>query len=268
MMTGPSADEAAITADREETKYLVAQQQRRALVAALNQGLPQHHHRGEGANRLPGPEHFVTTVYFDTPTLAHFHAARQDGGHHVKLRAKEYYDVHPSLAELATDDSEVLHRSPFVWLELKRRAGNRSQKQRVRIERGAVTAWLSGQARAAGEEAAAIRAYCESLSEPLAACSVVNYRRSSWQSADDVLRVTIDTDLAFFASLPEIWTVPSLSRTTLGRPRHRESNLLVEVKTRGGALPSWLEQALLEARAKPVAYSKFVRATESVYTHD
>jgi len=60
--------QALLTGDREETKYLVARQEQRALVASLNQHLPSHRHRGEGSNPLPSPEHFVTTVYFDTPS--------------------------------------------------------------------------------------------------------------------------------------------------------------------------------------------------------
>jgi hypothetical protein len=259
---------ASLVADREESKYLVASQEQRALVAALNEYLLTHRHRGEGANTLPGPEHFVTTVYFDTPSLTHFHAARRDGENHVKLRAKEYYDVHPSLAELATDSSQFSHRSPYVWLELKRRVGKRSQKQRVRLERSAIVAWLAGPGAAEGTgDAAAIRAYCSTLSEALGPCSVVNYKRASWQAPDDTLRVTIDSELGFFAVLPELWTIPSLSRSALGRPRRREPNLVVEVKRPSSALPTWLEQALQRARAKPVHYSKFVHATEAVLAH-
>ena len=268
METAPS--QPSLTSDREETKYLVSQSEKRALVAALNERLPRHHHRGEGANNLPGPEHFVTTVYFDTPSFSHFREATRNGEHHVKLRAKEYYDVHPSLAELATDVNEVLHRSPFVWLELKRRSGSRSQKQRVRLERRAVPAWLSAQAEELPEiaaDGAAIRAYCQSLLEPLGPCALVNYRRSSWQSADDALRVTLDTELAFFEAPPELWTMPSLSRSSLGRPRRRETELLIEVKRFGSALPPWLEQTLHAAQARSVAYSKFVRAAESVSAH-
>ena len=266
MVVGGTAHQASLTADREESKYLVAWQEQRTLVAALNQHLPTHRHRGEGANPLPGPEHFVTTVYLDTPSLTHFHAARRDGENHVKLRAKEYYDVHPSLAELATDSSQFLHRTPYVWLELKRRVGNRSQKQRVRLERSAVAAWLSGHDTCVetNGDAAAIRAYCRGFSEPLGPCSLVNYKRRSWQAADDTLRVTIDSELGFFAILPELWTMPSLSRSALGQPRQREPNLVVEIKRPSSALPAWLEQALHGARAKPVSYSKFVHATESV----
>jgi len=257
---------ASITSDREETKYLVSHHEKRALVAALNERLPRHRHRGEGENNLPGPEHFVTTVYFDTPSLAHFREATRSGDHHVKLRAKEYYDVHPSLAELATDADEVLHRSPYVWLELKRRAGSRSQKQRVRLERRTVPSWLSSAPvpLAADGDAPAILAYCQSLTEPLVPSAVVNYRRASWQSADDSLRVTLDTELAFFEAPPGLWNLPSLSRSSLGRPRQRETELLIEIKRHGCALPAWLARRARLARARAVPYSKFVRAIESV----
>jgi hypothetical protein len=267
-MLQATPDQDSITSDREETKFLVAAHDRKTLVAALNEHLPSHRHSGEGANRLPGPEHFVTTVYFDTPTRRHFRAALGDTQQNVKVRVKEYYDVHPSLAELATDASQVLHQSAHVWLELKRRAGDRTTKQRVRLERRSVPTWLREQGAAAAphdSDAAAIRAYCQSLAEPLVPSCLVNYRRASWQAADDALRVTLDAELAFFEAPNELWSRPSLSRAGLGTPRLRESRLLLEVKQRGGPLPAWLVQTLLEARARPVSYSKFLRAAESVH---
>lgn len=263
--------DAAITADREETKYMVESDQRATLSRIFSEHLTVHHFRGEGDNPLPSPEHYVTTVYFDTPSRRHLTLARNSADDNVKLRAKEYYDVHPSLAELATDVSEVMHQPPWLWLELKRRTGTRSSKHRIRLERTAIPAWLSGKPAAASSQVAGndgdaeqIRAYCASLAEPLSACCLVNYRRISWQTPDSSLRVTLDSELAFYPAPRNVWFKPSLVRNLLGAPSAREPYILIEVKRRENALPTWLDQALKATRAKPLAYSKFLQASESV----
>ena len=101
----PAAEaDARMTAERDEVKYLVARRRRcRRWPRAMSHQLPPHRFTGEGANALPRPRHFVTTIYFDTPSRHQFRASRADADHNLKMRAKEYYDLHPSLAELATD---------------------------------------------------------------------------------------------------------------------------------------------------------------------
>jgi hypothetical protein len=88
-------------------------------------------------------------------------------------------------------------------------------------------------------------------------------RRSSWQNETGGLRVTLDSELAFFEAPSDLWQKPSLVRTALGTPRVREPHLLLEIKQRE-PLPAWLRTALGDARAKPVKYSKFVRALEAL----
>lgn len=257
--------DAAITADRDEIKFLIPHELRGVLVRALDLHLPQHRFRGEGQNVLPSPQHFVSTVYFDTPSRLHFKAALESGDDHVKVRVKEYYDLHPSLAELATDLDEVLHRPPWVWLELKRRRGTRTSKHRVRVERRLLPRWLAGAECVCDGDAGVVQGYVRELPEPLVAAGIVNYRRASWQNESGSLRVTLDSELAFFAPPPNLWEKPSLVRSSLGVPRRREPNLLLEIKQRE-PLPSWLEAALGDAQARPVKYSKFVRALESLST--
>ena len=96
---GETAD-ARMTAEREETKYLVAPAHWERLATELSLRLPGHRFTGAGANRLPDAHHYVTTIYFDTPSRFLFRTAVKDFEHNVKIRAKEYYDLHPSLAEL------------------------------------------------------------------------------------------------------------------------------------------------------------------------
>ena len=268
------ADDAAISADRRETKYSIEYEQRAALIAALDRHLPPHRFRGEGANRLPDPAHFVTTVYFDTPSLAHFNAACSDSENNVKLRAKEYYDLHPSLAELATSSDHVFHRAPWLWLELKRKAGDRTTKHRVRLERASIPTWICRAAAQEGgkledtdaEDAQAIRAYCRATPEPLSALCLVNYRRASWQSQDGLLRVTLDLDLGIFKAPQELWS-RALVRSRLGQPLLRERRALLEIKRRTSTVPGWLEETLEVVSARSIVYSKFVHAARAVIEH-
>src|SRR4051794_28741328 len=106
----PFTDE--ITAVRDEVKYLVDQAQLSDLVTALGRALPHHRFTGAGANTLPRPRHFVTTIYFDTADRHQFRAARDESQPSLKMRAKEYYDLHPSLAELATDPRQIVKYQP------------------------------------------------------------------------------------------------------------------------------------------------------------
>ena len=62
----PLADE-RMTTDRSETKFLVPMEVTGWLASQLTKQLPRHRFTGEGANRLPGASHLVTTIYFDTP---------------------------------------------------------------------------------------------------------------------------------------------------------------------------------------------------------
>lgn len=282
---GGDAD-ARMTAARDELKYLVPARSLQPLAQALMRRLPHHRFAGAGANKLPGPQHFVTTIYFDTPAREQYRAARAHGEHNWKLRAKEYYDLHPSLAELATDPAQIVRYQPVLWLELKSKHGARTGKRRIGIPKrelpaffahGVVTEELIAlQLRAAARDDAsgrggaeralhAIAEYCRGFAEPLRADCLVNYRRLPWQSEDGALRVTLDVELAYFAAPADLWQRrTALVRESLGPPRGREAGGVLEVKTRGG-VPEWLSALLAEASAEPRTFSKFEAASEAVH---
>ncbi|HYO95483.1 MAG TPA: VTC domain-containing protein [Polyangiaceae bacterium] len=268
------ADE-RMTAEREETKYLVSASAMGSLAALLNERLPAHHFTGEGANVLPDPHHFVTTVYFDTASHAHLRAALSDVEHNVKVRAKEYYDVHPSLAELATDPAQIVRYQPWMWFELKRREGATTSKRRFRLPKREVPAFFSGQCSISEQSlsldpsevacAGEIVAYFAKLQEPLLASCVVNYRRFSWQDAQGALRVTIDLGLSFYAPPGDLWSRErALVRSTLGTAAGTERCAVLEVKRRG-PLPEWLTRALSSEEVRPLPFSKFVAASQAVH---
>lgn len=276
----PSRDD-LMTAEREETKFLLPLGGVALMVDELDQELPSHRFTGEDANRLPDPHHYVTTVYFDTATRAQYRAAVAHVDRNVKVRGKEYYDVHPSLAEVATDPTALLHYQPWLWFELKRREGKKTFKHRVRLPKRDVPQFFrsnlsTGALRSAvgapcDQEVSSNRSlllfeqFCRDLDEPLEASCIVNYRRLSWQSDDGALRVTLDLNLAFWKPLPDLWTLEEpLTPSLLGKPSARLDRAVLEVKSRGEP-PAWLEHALGRSDAAPSGFSKFVAAARAVH---
>ncbi|MDF3065805.1 MAG: hypothetical protein K0R38_1406 [Polyangiaceae bacterium] len=266
--------DAAITAEREETKYLVEKRDLPALLARISAQLEAHRFTGEAANRLPGAEHFVTTIYFDTPSLRYYRAAQENQHRNLKIRAKEYYDLHPSLAELATDTAQILRYQPWLWFELKRREGSVTSKRRFRFAKAAA-ATLFEQRHVAGDlpsqtaeeraDAEAMMEYVRAQDERVAPSALVNYRRLSFQNADGTLRVTVDLGLSFFPVPADLFLrARPLSRSELGKPAGVEPRAVVEVKRRA-LLPDWLERALCQTAGAQVNYSKFVAASRALH---
>ncbi len=277
---GAIADaDARMTSLREEVKYLIAPDKIKAFAAAMSQNLPHHRFTGAGANSLPRPRHFVTTIYFDTPSRHQYQAARGSALANLKMRAKEYYDLHPSLAELATDPRQIVRFSPILWLELKFKEGNKTGKRRIGIPKKDVPAFFSrGEIApemidlqrplygADGEQVLReIAEYCRRYDEPLQADCLVNYRRLPWQDDEGSLRVTLDVGLEFYGPPVDLWQRDfALLRETLGRPKGGQTSGVLEVKTRGD-FPEWLNQLLETVGAIRHAFSKFEAASEAVH---
>jgi hypothetical protein len=272
-----------MTARREETKYLVSAEQGRALMREIDLHLARHQHAGEDGGELPDLRHYVTTIYFDTPSRTLYRAA-QGNESHLKLRAKEYYNLLAELTEPATDTRPLVRYQPTLWLELKSREGRHTGKQRIGLPkhdvpaffaRGQITAdMLAIQQAIHGAEARdvleAVAALCASCGQPLAADCLVNYRRIAWQDAAGRLRITLDEELATFRPPADLWTrewalVPAtLARETLGPPVTKEKRLVLEIKQRG-EVPRWLLE-LLDARAITRArFSKFEAASSATH---
>jgi hypothetical protein len=273
-----NADE-RMTAERDEVKYLVPARHVKTLAAGLSQCLPQHRFTGKGANLLPNPRHFVTTVYFDTPSRHQYRSACADAEHNLKMRAKEYYDLHPSLAELATDPRQIVKFQPVLWLELKFREGSKSGKRRIGIPKAEVPAFFQAGAitpemielqRAiygADSEAVLreIGGYCARYNEPMQADCLVNYRRIPWQDEAGTLRVTLDLGLEFYRPPADLWQRRyALVRESLGQPAGAGADAVLELKSHG-ALPGWLSDLLRSVETRPARFSKFEAASIAVH---
>lgn len=268
-----------MTAHRREAKYLISPEQARAVAAAANVHILAHRHTGEGANKLPAPQHYVTTIYFDTDSRALFRAATATSDSHLKLRAKEYYDLHPGLTETATDPRQLVRYQPVLWLELKHRQGEHTGKQRVGIPKRDVPAFFAQgriteamvqiQQTSYGARAQdvldSVAALCASCAEPLHADCLVNYRRQAWQDETGELRITLDTGVAFYAPPSDLWDRSwALIRQTLGTPVASESRRVLELKSRG-ELPSWLASLLDDTAIEISQFSKFEAAASAVH---
>jgi hypothetical protein len=273
-LAAPEAD-ARLTAERVERKYLLPFDRVQELATAISGRLQHHRFTGAGANGLPGPRHFVTTIYFDTPARDQF---RADHRRHVRVRAKEYYDLHPSLAELASDPRQVVRYQPLLWLELKWKEDDRTGKRRVGLPKrqlpalfgnGVITPEMIALQRDQGEAGLAVlrelASLCERYDEPLRADCLVNYRRLPWQDREGELRVTVDVGLAFYRPPADLWQRQhALVRETLGPPVGHLDAAVVEIKARA-ALPPWLVQLLDVLGARPAAFSKFEAASGAVH---
>lgn len=270
-------DQQAITVARDELKYLVERPALPAILRVLASQLPAYHH-GEKSSALSAlSRHYTTTIYFDTPSLALLHSA-VGGDTYIKLRAREYYDVLP-LDELATAEDDLVRSAPILWLELKRRDGYASGKRRVGVPKRRLAGFLHApavdpelraiQQQSLGPEGDEVLAemlkFLQDFGEPMEASCIVNYARSSFQTADGALRVTVDEELAVYA--PN-WGVISrdatLTRGRLGQPRWTHAGAVVEVKSLGPA-PAWLLRALEMPGVQPTGQSKFITASHAVH---
>ena len=270
-LAAAAADE-RMTAHRRELKCLITIDQARAVARAAQQALSAHRHRGEGANLLPAAQHWVTTIYFDTPSRQLFRDARTSSDNHLKLRAKEYYDVHPNLTETATDARQLVRYHPALMLEIKSKDGGFTGKQRIAVPKRDIPAFFADRTITPAmtslqdrEVLAHLAALFARLGEPLHADCLVNYRRSAWQDADGHLRVTIDSQLGFFAPPADLWDRDfALVRQSLGPARAVDERRVLEIKTQG-ELPRWLTELLSAQGIVAIPFSKFEAASSAVH---
>ena len=268
----------SITHDRVELKFKVSPQHASAFARGLAAHVAEHRFEGEGANRLPRARHYVTTVYFDTPSLDLYHAVRSSDDN-LKVRAREYYDVHPELLELATHANQVVRYSPVLWVEVKGKHQGRTYKRRIGIpktdvsaffERGEVSeAMRALQVQQRGAKADDVIAELLDLrtryTETLRPSCLVNYRRTAFQNPAGSVRITLDQRLACFAPASDLLLQPKpLLREYLGRASYEEPAFILEVKLTGD-MPGWLEELMQSAHVERFAFSKFVTSSEAVY---
>jgi VTC domain len=268
----------SITHDRRELKYRLSSKHASIFAANVSARMPMHRFEGKGANRLPRARHYTTTVYFDTPTRQLYRAVCSDEDN-LKVRAREYYDLHPELMELATDARDIVRYMPVLWIELKGKSGGRTYKRRIGIPKGDVSDFFEHgtvsqairdiqrekQGELADDVIEDLLALRTKFGEPLRASCLVNYRRTAFEDPAGSLRVTFDQRMACFSPADSLWqTNHALVRETLGNSVYEEPGYIMEIKALG-ELPEWLSDLLEETGAQQHGFSKFVTASEHVH---
>ena len=275
---GDSAD-ARMTAEREETKYLVPPARweragRRAVAAPARRTAS----RAQAPTACPTP---TTTSRRSTSTRPRARCfAPRDAAldHNLKVRAKEYYDLHPSLAELATDPAQIVRYQPWLWFEIKRREGSRTRKQRFRLPKGDVALFFAEGRVTRRRVRCSPRREGDSLRDAMR--TLPRARRAaverlpgqlpalSWQSDEAELRVTFDRGLASFAPPADLWARrQALVRSALGGCGRRRSRAACWRSSAGAGARMARRGAGGRIGATPVPFSKFVTAFRAVQAH-
>ena len=276
----PNTGDRALTANRRELKYCVPPRRLTELTPALDSHLERYRFTGAGATRLPGANFWSTTIYFDTSDQQLYRQILT-GNRQTKIRAREYYTFHPALTEIATSPEQLVRYGSNVWLEVKTRDQSRVRKHRMVIPKQdlhkfmlspcateellAIQPGYEQDEVSASSQVAAVVAQCKKY-VPLLPQLVVNYQRMSWQDKSGSLRLTLDRRVSFFEPQPDLWTrKTALERSSLGEAREDFLQYILEVKTLGSELPSWLTKALQGVELEASEMSKFATGMDALY---
>jgi hypothetical protein len=227
-------------------------------------------HRHEAETTEP-PAHYITTLYFDSDTQEIARAC-ECGVDNVRLRAREYCDQLPE---------QEIRREPLLWLEVKTRTGASTRKVRFAIPSdevqaalcdGVISEHLHFPSLAWGQSSEAVLHEIAQLcmhTGPLKPDCMARYRRRAWQDACETLRVTLDTELAFYRPR---WSGTTLADAIAEPPVALFSSGLVEIKARNEQ-PTWLRELIVELGLEPAfegqrVFSKFVAASRAVHRPD
>jgi hypothetical protein len=217
---------------REEWKFPLPAARTGLLTAWLDARFPRDSQYAEGV---------VTSCYYDTPQLDSYQESADGEFAKQKLRLRWYGDPVDPYAG--------------VWLELKRRDGVRSSKQRFRYVSSGVPNALGLVIPDRDELSKRLRDLAGHSTSPLdptlQPTALIRYRRIRWQSPDGVLRASLDSELqtADPRGAP-IW-LPVPDGTVL------------ELKS-SGELPPQMAQ-LRRLGLRRTAHSKYALAVETLY---
>ena len=270
----------ALFSNRVEHKYFLRPRAARAFVDELQRHVPLHHFEGPGANKLPHPTHYISTLYLDTPERDIAKACTRSS-ESIKLRVREYYDEHPDLAELATSRAAMFRHSSQVWLEIKTHEHAKTRKVRLSIASAALGEFLrhalAGEAPGPDLDANTVELLDQlgdlrrRFTGRLQPDCIANYRRRAWQDKAGEIRVTLDTRLDYHR--------PPLDMFERGLTLHEVSEqaavaslgtYLVEIKLVREA-PEWLSRLIQSAGLEPARlasgrrFSKFLAASGAVH---
>lgn len=261
-------------AARCEQKFFLATERVQAFVDGVAAQLEADwFHRSEAEQDEP-LAHYITTLYFDSDTHVLARAC-EAGNEDVRLRAREYCDQLPE---------QGLRREPLLWLEVKTRKGPSTRKVRFAIPSHEVQTalgdgviserlYFQNQTHEWGQSAEMVLHEIAQLcmyTGPLKPDCMSHYRRRAWQDTSETLRITLDTELAFYrAPTNLLWSDTTLADAIAQPPVAQLRNSLIEIKARGEQ-PAWLRELMNEVGLDPAregkrGFSKFVAASNAVH---
>jgi hypothetical protein len=261
--------------ERSEHVYLLRAESTQAFIDAVSAHLEVDSFGRDESDPTEPAAHYITTLYFDSDTQEMARAC-EGGTEGVRLRAREYYDRLPE---------QGIRREPRLWLEVKTRDGTNTRKVRFAIPSHDVHAVLGDglitermlqfESRAWDQSAKPvlreIAQLCMHTAGPLRPDCMAHYRRQAWQDADETLRVTLDTEVAFHRPPANPFHGGlMLADPSAEPPVVRLGHDLVEIKARGEP-PDWLRNLIAEVGLEPAreglgTFSKFVAASHAVHS--
>jgi hypothetical protein len=234
--------------ERVELKYLLLPEEAREVRRLL-----------QALSSRPGFKEdygWVTTVYLDRPDGSLARRALGSPWKSLKIRLREYFT--PEGAPL----------SPFVFLEVKERAGPASRKSRVRVHKRRVASILRGgphleelpDGPPAPGERGSLREVLARVREagagPLRPMGAARYRRLALEGGWPRARLTLDQEITYHpAPLGLYETHAALGPGALGPPAIEEETGVLELKQAGTRPAAWCAETVGERW--PAEYSKF-----------
>jgi hypothetical protein len=234
--------------DRYEIKYLISE----SRVEAVRRAIAPYCVLDPNAEREPGHEYGIQSLYLDTPNRDLYRTSRERRAHRFKVRVRHY------------DGTDR------VFLEIKDQDHDLIKKQRARVP---LDGWVERVHGLPGADASpAEQRFCHRVERyHLVPTLMVHYLREAWLSTvDSYARVTFDRRVVC-----QPWTEWSLDADqanwlALDSPRSMltvSEGVVLELKCLT-AVPRWLFDVVHGVGLVRARYSKYCKGIERTYTRD
>lgn len=224
------------TFKRYEMKYLLTEQQKRAVLQAM-----QPYMKLDDYGRTT-----IRNIYYDTDTYRLIRRSLEKPAYKEKLRIRSYQKV-------SSDDP--------VFVELKKKYKSVVYKRRLTLpEAQAMSCFRHGLPLPINSQIADEIEYFRSFYEGLHPTVFLSYEREAFYSLDGSdFRVTFDENILY-----RDYDL-SLSSDAYGIPLLGKGQTLMEIKTSGG-LPLWMSHELSRLKVYQTSFSKYGLAYQDMMT--
>ena len=218
---------------RYELKYLLTQQQKQAVLAAMEPYM-QLDQYGRTV---------IRNLYYDTPTYLLIRRSIEKPAYKEKLRIRSYAQV---------------DRDGTVFVELKKKYRDVVYKRRLALPNQKAMAWLAGEAPCHGGQIAKEIDYFQRFYGALRPAVFLSYEREAFYARDGSdFRITFDD--AILCRQEAL----SLTAEAYGTPILPPGKVLMEIKCSGG-IPLWLTAVLSREKIYKTSFSKYGTAYKTL----